>query len=53
MAGLLLCMQAGVDPAYTTFETALLGTGGLNALGVGEAAVRSRFEVRPLMPPAP
>jgi hypothetical protein len=27
--------QPGIDPAYTVFETAIIGTGGLNAIGVG------------------
>jgi hypothetical protein len=26
---------AGVDPAYTVFETAIIGTGGLNVIGAG------------------
>eukprot|EP00953_Heterococcus_sp_UTEX-ZZ885_P023011 12678-Heterococcus_DN1.PRE.1 len=46
----------GVDPAYTVFEVAIIGTGGLNysaaadaattatAATTGEAAVRSRYE---------
>ena len=33
------------DPVYCAFEAALIGTGGLNALGVGEAAARTRWEV--------
>jgi hypothetical protein len=40
-----VCVQPQVDPAYTVFETAIIGTGGLNALGAGEAAVRTVFEV--------
>jgi hypothetical protein len=35
---------AGVDPAYVEIEVTLVGTGGLNVLGVGEAAARTRFE---------
>ncbi|HEX3481836.1 MAG TPA: hypothetical protein VHT91_42780 [Kofleriaceae bacterium] len=35
---------AGVDPAYVEIEVTLMGTGGLTALGVGEAAARTRFE---------
>jgi len=34
----------GTNPAYVTVEVGLLGTGGANALGVGEATVRTRFE---------
>src|SRR5438067_388546 len=32
------------NPAYVMIDTALLGTGGLTVLGVGEAAFRTRFE---------
>jgi hypothetical protein len=35
---------AGIDPAYVEIEVTLIGTGGLNVLGVGEAAARTRFE---------
>jgi len=34
----------GANPAYVMIDTALLGTGGLTVLGVGEAAFRTRFE---------
>ena len=34
----------GANPAYVMVDTALLGTGGLTVLGVGEAAFRTRFE---------
>ena len=42
-------MQPQVDPAYSVFEVAIIGTGGLNALGAGEAAIRTVFEVCLLM----
>lgn len=32
------------DPAYIEIEVTLVGTGGLNVVGVGEAAIRTRFE---------
>ncbi len=32
------------DPAYVEIEVTLMGTGGLNVLGAGEAASRTRFE---------
>jgi hypothetical protein len=32
------------DPAYVQIEVTLIGTGGLNVAGVGEAAARTRFE---------
>lgn len=32
------------DPAYVEIEVTLMGTGGLNVAGVGEAAARTRFE---------
>jgi len=35
---------AGKDPAYVEIEVTLMGTGGLTAVGVGEAAARTRFE---------
>jgi hypothetical protein len=35
---------AGTDPAYVEIEVTLMGTGGLTAAGVGEAAARTRFE---------
>ena len=34
----------GVDPAYIELEVTLIGTGGLNVAGAGEAAARTRFE---------
>src|SRR4051812_1289294 len=34
----------GTNPAYIMIDAALLGTGGLTVLGVGEAAFRTRFE---------
>lgn len=34
----------GTDPAYVEIEVTLIGTGGLNVAGVGEAAARTRFE---------
>jgi len=34
----------GSNPAYVMIDTALLGTGGLSVLGVGEAVIRTRFE---------
>src|SRR5256885_10185402 len=34
----------GSNPAYVMIDTALLGTGGLTVLGLGEAAFRTRFE---------
>lgn len=34
----------GVDPAYVSWEAALIGTGGVTALGLAEATTRSRFE---------
>jgi immunoglobulin I-set domain protein len=34
----------GSNPAYIETDTFILGTGGLSILGVGEAAVRTRFE---------
>lgn len=34
----------GVDPAYVEIEVTLIGTGGLNVVGAGEAAARTRFE---------
>ena len=34
----------GTDPAYVMIDVTLAGTGGLNVLGAGEAAVRTRFE---------
>src|ERR1044071_6264891 len=34
----------GTDPAYVQVEVTLVGTGGLNVVGVGEAAIRTRFE---------
>jgi hypothetical protein len=36
----------GTDPAYQSVEGAIIGTGGLNAVGVAEAALRTRFEVK-------
>ena len=44
---LWLCVipMQSTDPVYCAFEAALIGTGGLNALGVGEAAARTRWEV--------
>ena len=32
------------NPAYVTIEVGLIGTGGLTVFGVGEAAIRTRFE---------
>jgi hypothetical protein len=34
----------GTNPAYIETEVFILGTGGLTVIGVGEAAIRSRFE---------
>ena len=34
----------GTDPAYTTIEVSLIGTGGLTVFGAGEAAIRTKFE---------
>src|SRR4051812_39306506 len=34
----------GTNPAYIMSDVALLGTGGLTVLGLGEAAFRTRFE---------
>ena len=34
----------GTDPAYVAIDVALIGTGGLNVLGAGEASIRTRFE---------
>ncbi len=34
----------GTNPAYTTIEVSLIGTGGLTVLGAGEASIRTRFE---------
>jgi hypothetical protein len=34
----------GTNPAYVEIEVTLIGTGGLNVPGVGEAAARTRFE---------
>lgn len=34
----------GTNPAYLKTDVTLLGTGGLTALGIGEAVVRTRFE---------
>ena len=34
----------GTNPAYVTVNVSLMGTGGLTVLGVGETAVRTRFE---------
>jgi hypothetical protein len=34
----------GTNPAYVRVDVSLLGTGGANALGVGEATIRTRFE---------
>jgi len=34
----------GSDPAYIMIDVSLIGTGGLTVIGVGEAAIRTRFE---------
>jgi hypothetical protein len=34
----------GTNPAYVATEVTIIGTGGLTALGVGEAVIRTRFE---------
>ncbi|TMB33878.1 MAG: hypothetical protein E6J61_04675 [Deltaproteobacteria bacterium] len=34
----------GTNPAYIMVDVALMGTGGLSVLGVGEAVIRTRFE---------
>jgi hypothetical protein len=34
----------GTNPAYIKIDVSILGTGGVNALGIGEATVRTRFE---------
>jgi hypothetical protein len=34
----------GTNPAYVATNVALIGTGGLQVLGVGEAVIRTRFE---------
>jgi len=34
----------GTNPAYVMTEVTIIGTGGLTVLGVGEAAIRTRFE---------
>jgi hypothetical protein len=34
----------GTNPAYVSTEVTIIGTGGLTALGVGEAVIRTRFE---------
>ena len=34
----------GTDPAYIQIEVTIIGTGGLNVAGVGEATARTRFE---------
>ena len=34
----------GTNPAYVAIEVGLIGTGGLTAVGVGEAAIRTKFE---------
>ena len=34
----------GTNPAYVSIEVGLMGTGGLTVFGVGEAAVRTKFE---------
>jgi hypothetical protein len=35
---------AGIDPAYVAIDVALMGTGGVTAAGLTEAAARTRFE---------
>jgi len=35
---------AGTDPSYVATEVTIIGTGGLTAIGVGEAVIRTRFE---------
>jgi hypothetical protein len=34
----------GTNPAYVSIEVGLIGTGGLTAIGAGEAAIRTKFE---------
>ena len=34
----------GTNPAYVATEVTIIGTGGLTALGIGEAVIRTRFE---------
>jgi hypothetical protein len=34
----------GSNPAYVMIDVSLIGTGGLTVIGVGEAAIRTRFE---------
>ncbi len=34
----------GTDPAYIMIEVSLIGTGGLQVFGAGEATIRTRFE---------
>jgi hypothetical protein len=34
----------GSNPAYVSIDVSLIGTGGLTVIGVGEAAIRTRFE---------
>lgn len=34
----------GTNPAYVAIEVGIIGTGGLTAVGLGEAAVRTKFE---------
>ena len=36
--------QPGLDPAYAAIDVALMGTGGVTAAGLTEAAARTRFE---------
>jgi hypothetical protein len=36
--------RPGINPAYVSIETSLIGTGGLTVIGAGEAVIRTRFE---------
>lgn len=43
-ANIAIFTAAGKNPAYVSIKVSLIGTGGLQVFGIGEAAIRTRFE---------